>query len=361
MDSYVLPNKIKRSQQYLISLILVCLVSGVGFLTTDFLGYRAVALLLLLTLSILAMVFDILPVLLAAVLSALIWDFFFIPPRFTLTIGSGEDVLFLLMYFVIALVNAVLTSKLRKMEKQALEKQEKEKAIKLYNTILNSLSHELRTPISTIIGATDILKENNPNISTENKQILISEISEASLRLNQQVENLLNMSRLESGIIATKLNWIDVNELIYNVVSRFKEQSTDHEIVVKADENLPLVILDGGLMEQAIYNLINNAILYTPKGSIITIQTGIFNERLKITIADNGKGFPESEIEKVFDKFYRLYNTQPGGTGLGLSIVKGVVEAHQGTIHLKNGKHGGAVFTIVIPAKTSYLSDLKNE
>jgi two-component system sensor histidine kinase KdpD len=361
MDSYVLPNKLKRSQQYLISLLLVCLVSGVGFLTTDLLGYRVVALLLLLTLSILAMVFDILPVLSAAVLSAVIWDFFFIPPRFTLTIGSGEDVLFLLMYFVIALVNAVLTSKLRKMEKQALEKQEKEKAIKLYNTILNSLSHELRTPIATIIGATDILKEKNPNISTENKDVLISEISEASLRLNQQVENLLNMSRLESGIITTKLNWIDVNEMIYRVVEKCKEQSADHEIIVQADENLPLVILDGGLMEQAIYNLLNNAILYTPKGSSIHIQTGMFNERLKITIADNGKGFPESEIEKVFDKFYRLYNTQPGGTGLGLSIVKGVVEAHHGAIHLKNGKHSGAVFTIVIPAKTSYLADLKNE
>lgn len=354
-------HKISRTQQYLISLILVGIATAIGLLISDLLGYRAVALLLLVTVSFLAMVFDILPVLFAAVLSALIWDFFFIPPRFTLTVGSGEDFLLLIMYFLIALVNAVLTFKIRKIEKQALEKKEKEKTIRLYNTILNSLSHELRTPISTIIGATDILKENNPNISTENKELLISEISQASLRLNQQVENLLNMSRLESGVMQPKFNWIDVNELIYSVVTKCKEESSAHIIKVEVKEDIPLAILDGGLMEQVIYNLVHNAIIYTPKGSTIIIRAALENDHLKIIVADNGHGFPANEMDKVFDKFYRLYNTKTGGTGLGLSIVKGFVEAHHGTIELRNGKNGGAVFTILIPAKISYLNDLKNE
>lgn len=353
--------KISRTQQYLISLILVGIATAIGLVISDFLGYRAVALLLLVTVSFLAMVFDILPVLFAAVLSALIWDFFFIPPRFTLTVGSGEDFLLLIMYFLIALVNAVLTFKIRKIEKQALEKQEKEKTIRLYNTILNSLSHELRTPISTIIGATDILKENNPNISSENKDLLISEISQASLRLNQQVENLLNMSRLESGVMQPKFNWIDVSELIYSVVTKCKEESSAHIIKVDVNENIPLAILDGGLMEQVIYNLVHNAIIYTPKGSTIIISATLENDHLKIIVADNGNGFPANEMDKVFDKFYRLYNTKTGGTGLGLSIVKGFVEAHHGTIELRNGKNGGAVFTILIPAKISYINDLKNE
>ncbi len=354
-------HKISRTQQYLISLVLVGIATAIGLLISDLLGYRAVALLLLVTVSFLAMVFDIFPVLFAAVLSALIWDFFFIPPRFTLTVGSGEDFLLLIMYFLIALVNAVLTFKIRKIEKQALEKQEKEKTIRLYNTILNSLSHELRTPISTIIGATDILKENNPNISTENKELLVSEISQASLRLNQQVENLLNMSRLESGVMQPKFNWIDVSELIYSVVTKCKDEASEHIIKVEVNENIPLAILDGGLMEQVIYNLVHNAIIYTPKGSTIIISATLENDHLKITVADNGNGFPANEMDKVFDKFYRLYNTKTGGTGLGLSIVKGFVEAHHGTIDLRNGKNGGAVFTILIPAKISYLNDLKNE
>lgn len=356
-----MPYKISRTQQYLISLVLISIVTGLGLLTQHLLGYRAVALMLLVTVSFLAMVFDIRPVLLAAVLSSLIWDFFFIPPRFTFTVGSGEDFLLLIMYLLIALINAVFTFKIRKVEKLALEKKEKENTIKLYNTILNSLSHELRTPISTIIGAADILKENNQNISSNHKEILVSEISQAAIRLNQQVENLLNMSRLESGEMQPKFNWVDLNELIYKVVNKCKEESSSHHIHVHLAEDLPMVMLDGGFMEQVIYNLVHNAILYTPQGSTIVIKTSIEFEHIKLVVSDNGHGFPPAEIHKVFDKFYRLYNTQPGGTGLGLSIVKGFVEAHKGTIQLKNGKDGGAVFTILIPAKISYINNLHHE
>lgn len=359
METYLLP-KINRTQQYIISIVLVGIVSGLGFLIADILGYRSVALLLLVTVSILAMVFDIMPVLVSSVLSALIWDFFFIPPKFTLTVGTAEDGLLLFMYLVIILVHVVLTSKIRRMEKQALEKQEKERAIKLYNAILDSLSHELRTPISTIIGASDVLKD-NANISEENKKVLIGEISDASLRLNQQVENLLNMSRLESGIIQTKLDWVDVNELFYTVVGKCNSKAEQHTIQVKVEENLPMVILDEGLMEEAIYNLVNNALIYTPPSTLISLHASIYNDLLKITVSDTGKGFPKGEMEKVFGKFYRLEDAKPGGTGLGLSIVKGIVEAHKGSIKLKNAKTGGAVFTILIPAKTAYLADLKYE
>ncbi len=164
------------------------------------------------------MFFDILPVLLAAVLSALVWDFFFIPPRFAFSVGSTEDTIMLAMYFVIASVSAVLTYKIRTMEKEEYKKEEKENALKLYNILLNSLSHELRTPIATIIGASDNLQTDNNKLSKENKEELVSEISKACLRLNRQVENLLNMSRLESGFIKVKKDWCDINELIYSTV-----------------------------------------------------------------------------------------------------------------------------------------------
>ena len=174
---------------------------------------------LLVAVSILAMFLDIAPVLLAAVLSALSWDFFFIPPRFTLTVGTAEDRLLLLMYFIIALINAVLTSKIRQMEKEVKDKDEKAKSVQFYNTLLNSLSHELRTPITTIIGCTDNLQSNSPGFPKKINRNCLPKYRLPPVRLNQQVENLLNMSRLESGVFQIKKDWCDITDLIYKTLA----------------------------------------------------------------------------------------------------------------------------------------------
>ncbi|MFM2224444.1 MAG: hypothetical protein RJA07_646 [Bacteroidota bacterium] len=340
---------------------MILMVASVCYFLSEIIGYKVVAFILLVTVSLVAMFFDIMPVLLAAVLSALVWNFFFIPPKFTFAIHNTEDVLLFFMYFIIASVNAVLTFKIRQIEKQANKKEEKENTLKLYNTLLNSLSHELRTPIATIIGATDNLQTDDNKLSAQQKNELLSEISIASLRLNGQVENLLNMSRLESGFIQPKKDWCDVNELIYDVVNRLKENLGSKTIQVSVKENLPLFKLDVGLMEQVLHNLIYNATLYIPSTGEIKITADSENDNLILVIEDNGGGFPTDEIAHVFEKFYRLKNAKPGGTGLGLSIVKGFVEAHNGTIQLENKISGGAKFTITIPTEISFLNNLKNE
>ena len=354
-------QKLTKQRQYLITLLAISSVAGMGLLLHDFLGYRVVAFMLLVTVSVLAMFLDIVPVLLAALLSALCWDFLFIPPRFTFTVGTSEDSLLLLMYFVIALIHAVLTFKIREMQRQVLKKEEKEMEARLYTTLFNSLSHELRTPITTILGSTDNLLSNSENLSEENRKELLNEISTASMRLNRQVENLLNMSRLESGGLKLKKDWCDVRELIYTTLQRFEGSLRQHKLSILISDILPLFKLDFGLMEQVLHNLISNAIHHTPADSRITVQAMNEEEKLVITIADTGKGFPEGEIEKVFNKFYRLQDTHAGGTGLGLSIAKGLVEAHGGSITLKNLPLSGALFTIKIPTEVSYLNNLKNE
>lgn len=347
--------------QILASILLVTVASALCYLLSDYIGYRVVALVLLVTVSFLAMFFRIVPVLLAALLSALIWNFFFIPPKFTFHIGNTEDVLMFLMYFVIASVNAVLTHKIRKMEKEAQKEEENARTLKLYNTLLNSLSHELRTPISAIIGAADNLQSNKDKLTDANRTELVSEISSASIRLNEQVENLLNMSRLESGFIRPKMDWVDITELIYTVVRRVEQNKITQHISININPDIPLFKLDKGMTEQIIYNLVNNATLYTPPGSTIEIIAACHVDVLEIIIEDNGRGFPSDEIAKVFDKFYRLKNSKAGGTGLGLSIVKGFVEAQKGRIILENVSTGGARFTVTIPAETTYLKNLKNE
>jgi two-component system sensor histidine kinase KdpD len=357
----IILNKISKTKQYFISVALILLVAAICYSLSDFIGYQIVALLLLVTVSLIAMFFDILPVLLAALLSALIWDYFFIPPHFTFQVNKTEDLIMLLMYFLIALVNAVLTFKIRQVEKRARDKEEKEHTVKLYNTLLNSLSHELRTPIAAIIGATDNLQTNNSKLTPQNRNELIGEISKASFRLNQQVENLLNMSRLESGFIQPKKDWCDINELVYDLVKRIEENNITQRIHISINPDIPFFKLDKGMLEQVLYNLLNNATQYTPEDGTIYISAACHADVLELIIEDNGKGFPEEEIKYVFDKFYRLKNSGTGGTGLGLSIVKGFTEAMNGIVHLENIATGGAKFTIEIAAETNYLKNLKNE
>lgn len=365
-------SRIKTRNQYFICIMAVSIVAMLCLFTRDFLGHKVVGYILLVMVSLLAMFLDILPVLLSAFLSALILNFFFIEPYYTFHISNTEDTFLLVLFFIIALINGVLTHKIRKTEKKLQIKEVRVNTMKLYNALLDSLSHELRTPISTIMGAIDTIQSKNITVSEENRQKLYFEIEKASLRLNHQVENLLNMSRLESGVIQPKMDWCDLKELIYNVLGHLKDDLQFHKILVDANENLPLFKLDYGLTEQIIYNLIFNASQYTPKGAQIKIKVEYnpdvdfeyIQDKLLpciITISDDGDGFPEEEIGNVFDKFYRLQNSKTGGTGLGLSIVKGFVEAQNGTITLENGEDGGSVFKIGFPALAMNTAAISNE
>lgn len=216
----------------------------------------------------------------------------------------------------------------------------------------------MRTPIATILGAVDTLQESTGKLSKAQESALLFEIDKASLRLNRQVENLLNMSRLETGMLKLNLDWCDVNELIHAVIQKYTDRN-GHMITFEVNETLPLFKLDRGLMEQVLQNLIHNAVNYTPEGTVIQIEASIVHDQCMIVVRDNGPGIPESELPLIFDKFYRLPNSKAGGSGLGLSIVKGFVEAHQGTIKVDNETGGGAKFSIEIPTQISFVNNLK--
>ena len=356
----LLKHAYRKLNQYLFSVGSVLLSAGVSYIAIPCIGYRTAALILLVNVSVLAMLFDIMPVMVASTLSALIWNYFFIPPIHTFHIDNTEDLLMFLMYFFIASVNAVLTFKIRKEEEKVRDKEEKEKIIKLYNTLLNSLSHELRTPISAIIGSVDALKDNREIISVKNQDELLNQISIAGLRLNTHVENLLNMSRLETGILKLNLDWCDMNELVLSVIDNLP---LPHQQVITFEPNeyLPYFKLDRGIIEQVILNLITNAVCHTPANSKIHLFVFQKEDFCVIKVQDNGPGLPNHEIAHLFDKFYRGSQTKTGGLGIGLSIVKGFIEAHDGMVILEDNQPSGLVFTIQFPAEQSYLKNLKNE
>ena len=486
-----------------ITVILIILLSTLGlyaFLPTS--GYQVVSYILLCEVSILAILMEMGPVLLAATLAALAWNYFFIPPRFTFHIDELKDILIFALFFIVAMVNAVFTVRVKKQERLTRLREERTSALfnltkelnqvvgfedvvkisisnikkyfdletafilqngfnelikpasntnsfslsdnefsvaawvfkhdkkagkytdtlpssaytfyplignsvnsgvlaitatkklsgdmeifwdtflsqianklereflkqmankaqlldeseKLYKTLFNSISHELRIPVATIMGATDtLLSQTYPE---ETRRALLSEMSVASERLNRLIENLLNMSRLESGRITPHIDWCDVHDLANKVVKSLSKELTPFGVQVVIADDMPLVQLDFGLVEQVIYNLMINATQHAPEGTNIRLKIFYDNGFLTIQVMDRGTGFPPAEIDFVFNKFYRCQGAKAGGTGLGLSIVKGFVEAHNGTVVAENRVNGGARFTIKIPTQ---ISDMDSE
>ena len=349
----------RREIQLMICLLLITVVAGIAFAFRELIGYKVVALVLLMTVSIIAMLFAIVPVLISATVSALVWNFFFIPPVYTFHIDNTEDMLLFAMYFVIALVNVVLSNKIHSEQQKAREKEEKERQLAFHTHLLNSLSHELRTPISTIIGAADTLRESEDRLSTNQKNTLLAEIETAGLRLNRQVENLLHSGRMKSGSLEPRLDWCDTEELIFQVIGQVDHPK--HTIRFSPDKNMPFVRTDRGLAEHILHNLLHNAVTYTPAGSTIEISSTVENQVWKLEVCDNGNGISEDLHESLFHAFFRGPEAKTGGTGLGLSIVKGFTEVLGGTVEARPNKPHGLRIILSFPVELSYMNQLNNE
>lgn len=501
-EKVTLPSFTANFAQYLITSAAVLLASLVCFLLKDFIGYQVVSFGLLFLVSILALFFGTGPILLASTLSATIWDFFFIPPPFTMHIENPVDVLMLIMFFIIALLNGILTSRVRHQEKKIRIREERTHALyqltreltmasgiddvltiamksiqrnfkldctiflknelnqleiqlpqlspmkfsendrsialwvfkhstragkhtdtlpstdytfyplagnsgnmgviavlhetvftqgeaqfweayisqisgkfereflreaaknayilnesdKLYKTLFNTISHELRIPVATIMGASDSLLNtgHNEEVRTE----LSNEIYKASERLNRLIENLLSMSRLESGRITPRMDWCDVHDLINRITDNLRTELASFNLMVVIPDNMPLVKLDFGLMEQVLHNLVYNACQYAAKNTNLRIKTYYDHGNFVLEVMDRGPGFPKDALPFIFNKFYRVQGSKAGGTGLGLSIVKGFVEAQKGTVAVENRQNGGARFTIKIPSEILEIENI---
>lgn len=220
---------------------------------------------------------------------------------------------------------------------------------RLYTALLNSISHELRTPIATIKGASSSLLNPATGINEGVRVALAKDIQSSADRLNRLVENLLDMSRLESGRLQLKREWCDLSDLIGVAVQRVDYCASTHPIQLQLAPGLPLVQLDFVLIEQVIVNLLDNACGYTPPGTEITVAARSLGQQVEIAVSDSGPGIPQDLIERIFEKFYRLPGTATGGTGLGLSISRGLLEAHGGTLNAENLPAGGTRFTLRLP------------
>jgi len=222
---------------------------------------------------------------------------------------------------------------------------------RLRAALLTSISHDLRTPLASIIGAMTSLRSYGDAYDKASREELMATIQSEAERLNRFIGNLLDMTRLESGAIQLNPEMIDAGDVIGTALHRASKILADHRLEIDIDPRLPMLRLDYLLFEQVLFNILDNAAKYAPPESLVRVSARRENGFVVFRIEDEGPGIPQNDLERIFDKFYRVHaqDRQRAGTGLGLAICRGFVEAMGGTITAGNSGARGGVFTIRIP------------
>ena len=225
---------------------------------------------------------------------------------------------------------------------------------KLHRALLNAVSHDLRTPLASITGAATELLSAGMLHNEQTRSDLLETINNGALRMNRFVTKLLDMARLESGILKPKKDWCDILDIVGVALKELEDILPEGRLKTYFPDQIPLVAADFALIEQVLINLLENAVKYSPADSTISIRIEIAETDMVVTVEDQGPSIPENERLRVFDKFYRLASSKHvGGTGLGLSICAGIVEAHGGTIRAEGGVQGGNRFIFTLPLGAS--------
>jgi two-component system sensor histidine kinase KdpD len=223
---------------------------------------------------------------------------------------------------------------------------------RLRSALLTSISHDLRTPLASILGSATSLSSQRGNLDEHAREELIGTIRDEAERLNRFIANLLDMTRLESGAIEPRLDFVDLGDVVGSAIRRASGVLACHQIQIKLAADLPMLRLDPVLLEQVLFNLLDNAAKYSPPGTKIGLRAGRDGDLVRLDIEDEGEGIPDSDLERIFDKFYRVQamDRQRAGTGLGLAICRGFVEAMGGRIRAANRSDGrGALLSITFP------------
>jgi two-component system sensor histidine kinase KdpD len=237
-----------------------------------------------------------------------------------------------------------------------------EESERLRTALFNSVSHELRTPLASMMGAATSLQDSEELYSPEQRADLLKTIEEGASRMNRVVQNLLDMTRLESGTFKLNEDWCDVQDIIGVAVADFPEELRSRRLDIDVQQNLPLIKADFELLVQVLVNILDNAIKYSNEGTDIQITASCDETAVLLGVGDRGPGILRQDRERVFDKFYRLRTAHPvSGTGLGLSICMAIVEAHGGSISVDDRPGGGSMFTISLPVERLDTAGLISE
>ncbi len=278
-----------------------------------------------------------------SILSVLAFDFFLVPPYLTFNVDDIEYLSTFAAFFAVGIIISTLASKARE---QIIQRQTE----KLHSALLNSISHDLKTPLVTITGALSALLEKNSNLYPQQIKELLTTAYGESERLNHLVNNLLDITRTESGVLRISKKPCDLRDFIGACFEQLKSRIGSRNIKIDIPKDMPEVFVDFPYMLKAFTNIIDNAFKYSPGGSPVEVVTSCAGNKVKIAVRDQGCGIPKEDLGRIFDKFYRVQSAENVlGTGLGLSISRNIIEAHGGHISAESILGKGATFIIELP------------
>lgn len=295
------------------------------------------------------------PGLLASALSVAAYDFLFVEPYYTLRVADGRYVLTFGMLFGVGWAAGTLAERVRREERERLRLAREAEAAslrarteELRSSLLSSVSHDLRTPLAAITGAATTLKDTIAPVPEHERAELLASICEEAERMERLVGNLLDMTRLQSGAVTPKREWVPLEELTGSALNRLEARLQGREVTVTVPRELPLLHVDPVLFEQLLINLLENAARHTPPRTPIELFARAEAGTTQVEVRDRGPGLPPGDVTRLFEKFQR----GPGsaGAGLGLAIAKAIAESHGGHLGATPREGGGAVFAVGLPA-----------
>ena len=333
---------------------LTCLTAALVPLRDD-LAVESVLLLYLLVVVATAAVGGVWPALAGAVLAVGLVNWFFTPPFHTAAIAEGEHVLALIVFLVVAGVVALyLTVADRNASESAAVRAEAaalDRANELRTALLSAVSHDLRTPLASIKASVSSLRANDVRWSDDETAEFLAAIEEDTDRLNRLVGNLLDMSRLQAGALELRRQPVGLDEVVANAIDGLGSPTVQLELDVP--EDLPLALVDPGLFERAVANIVANAVQWSPPGQRVEVSAQVTAPDLELRVRDHGPGIPSEARTQIFRPFQRLDDHGGGGVGLGLAIASGFIEAMGGELLIEDTPGGGSTFRILVAAEAS--------
>jgi two-component system sensor histidine kinase KdpD len=356
-------RKLQAVSKYLASIVTITVLTVLMLPFRAHVNSTTVSLGFLLGVLLIATLYGSRAALVASLLAAFAFNFFFLSPYYTLTIYEPEDWVAVMVFLIVALTVGQLSATAKRRAEvaeklygdlqiafeQASEAEAVKRSEKLKSALLDAVTHDLRTPLTSIKAATTMLIQEQTAVHTtlqpEAQTDLLQVIDEETDRLNAFIESMVEMAQLESGAMTKDMAQVDVSELVANVLQRAADRTKGREVLVEIDPAVHFVRGDEKALAEALFNLVDNAVKYSPDGADIHIMAASEANVTSIAVEDEGRGVRMSERERIFEKFHRGKESARG-FGLGLAIVRGIVEGHGGRVYVEDGHHGGARFVI---------------